>query len=94
MRKSDEEVAVNIQTTAFAYSGRPKVLQFDNERVLISPFIQNLVKDWPGESAVINGCARHPQSWGEGGGGGRGLVERDNAKVEKMMACRCSHAQQ
>ena len=46
--------------------------------------VRKLVDDWSGEITIINGRARHPQS--------QGLVERGNAKVEEMLACRF-HAQ-
>ena len=36
-------------------------------------------KDWPGEVAMVNGQAHHPQS--------QGLVERANAKVEQILVC-------
>lgn len=42
--------------------------------------VHKLIEDWPGEIAIVNGRARHPQS--------QGLVERGNAKVEEMLACR------
>lgn len=80
MRKSAEEVAVNLEAKVFAYFGPPKILQSDNGREFVNTIIHKLVQDWPGEITVVNGRARHPQS--------QGLVERGNAKVEEMLACR------
>ena len=80
MEKSAAEVALNLVTKVFAYYGPPKILQSDNRREFMSGIVRNVVDDWPGEITIINGRARHPQS--------QGLVERGNAKVEEMLACR------
>ena len=42
--------------------------------------LSQVVEEWPGETTLVNGRARHPQS--------QGLVERANAKVEQMLAYR------
>ena len=42
--------------------------------------IEDLVERWPGKVTIVNGRPRHPQS--------QGLVERGNAKVEELIACR------
>ena len=80
MHKSAKEVALNLYTKVFAYFGPPKILQSDNGREFVNSTVCNLVEDWLGEVTIINGRARHPQS--------QGLVERGNAKVEEMLACR------
>ena len=78
-RKIGTEVAWNLATKVFAYLGLPKVLQSDNGREFTSTLINELVKNWPGYTTIVNGRPRHPQS--------QGLVERGNSKVEEMLAC-------
>lgn len=80
MEKSAAEVALNPSGKVFAYYGPPKILQSDNGREFVNGIVTKLVDDWPGEITIINGRVRHPQS--------QGLVERGNAKVEEMLACR------
>ena len=80
MEKSTAEVALNLSTKVFANFGPPKILQSDNGREFVNGIVRKLVDEWPGEITIINGRARHPQS--------QGLVERGNAKVEEMLACR------
>ena len=82
MRNNGEEVAINLETKVFAYFGPPKILQSDNGREFVNTIVHKLVQDWPGEVTIVNGRARHPQS--------QGLVERGDAKVEEMLACRFS----
>ena len=80
MEKSAPEVALNLSAKVFAYFGPPKILQSDNGREFVNGIVRKLLDDWPGEITIVNGRARHPQS--------QGLVERGNAKVEEMLACR------
>ena len=82
MHKSAVEVAVSLSSKVFAYTiyGLPKILQSDNGREFVNCVIHELIEDWPGEVTIISGCPRHPQS--------QGLIERGNAKVEEMLACR------
>ena len=80
MQKSVTEVALQVSSKVFAYYGLPKILQSDNGREFVNSIIHKLVADWPGEVTIINGRPRHPQS--------QGLIERGNAKVEEMLACR------
>jgi transposase InsO family protein len=80
MQKSANEVALNLASKVFAYFGPPKILQSDNGREFVNTIVHKLVEDWPGEVTIVNGRARHPQS--------QGLVERGNAKVEEILACR------
>ena len=84
MRKSAEEVALNLVTKVFCYFGPPRILQSDNGREFVNMIIRKVVADWPGEVTIVNGRARHPQS--------QGLVERANAKVEQMLACHFNSA--
>ena len=79
MQKCAEEVALNLVTKVFSYFGLPRILQSDNGREFVNAILRKVVEDWPGEVAMVNGRARHPQS--------QGLVERANAKVEQMLAC-------
>ena len=78
-RKIGTEVAWNLATKVFAYLGLPKILQSDNGREFTSTLINELVKNWPGYTTIVNGRPRHPQS--------QGLVEKGNAKVEEVLAC-------
>ena len=80
MHKSAVEVALNLSTKVFAYYGLPKILQSDNGREFVNSIVDKIVDDWPGEVTIINGRPRHPQS--------QGLIERGNAKVEELLACR------
>ena len=80
MHKCAEEVALSLVTKVFSYYGAPRILQSDNGREFVNAIIRKVVKEWPGEVTIVNGRARHPQS--------QGLVERGNAKVEQMLACR------
>lgn len=80
MHKSANEVSLNLSSRLFAYFGLPKILQSDNGREFVNSIVHKLVEDWPGEITIVNGRAWHPQS--------QGLVERANAKVEEMLACR------
>ena len=48
--------------------------------------IEYLVERWPGKVTIVNGRPRHPQS--------QGLVERGNAKVEELIACRFASCKQ
>lgn len=80
MAKSAAEVALNLSTKVFAYFGPPKILHSDNEKEFVNSIITKLLEEWSGEITVITGRVQHPQS--------QGLVERSNAKVEEMLACR------
>jgi transposase InsO family protein len=80
MEKSAPGVALNLSAKVFAYYGPPKILQSDNGREFVNGIVRKLLDDWPGEITIVNGRARHPQS--------QGLVERGNAKVEEILACR------
>ena len=79
VHKSADEVALNLTSKVFAHFGPPKILQFDNGREFVNTLVNKLVEDWPGEITIVNGRVRYPQS--------QGVVERTNAKVEKMLAC-------
>ena len=80
MQKCAEEVALNLTVTVFCYFGTPRILQSDNGREFVNAIIRKVVEEWPGETTLANGRARHPQS--------QGLVERANSQVEWMLACR------
>lgn len=83
MQKCAEEVALNLVTKVFCYVGLPRIFQSDNGREFVNSIVHKVVDDWPGEVAMVNVRAHHPQS--------QGLVERANAKVEQMLAC-CFHS--
>ena len=60
-RKSAAEVATGLQKNVFSVFGTPKILHSDNGREFINEVICNLVKDWPGETTIINGRPRNPK---------------------------------
>ena len=80
MRKSAAEVALGLQKYVFAFLGTPKILHSDNGREFINDVIRNLLDSWPGETTIISGRPRHPQS--------QGLVEQGNACVERLLGAR------
>ena len=56
------------------------ILQSDNGREFINSILEDLVELWPGETKIISGKARHPQS--------QGLVEQGNFTIELMVSAR------
>ncbi len=79
-RKSAAEVVLNLQNLVFSYLGTPKILHSDNGREFVNDIVETLVKDWPGETTIVNGQPRNPKC--------QGLVEQGNSTVEKLLSIR------
>ena len=52
----------------------------DNGREFVNQIVTETVKSWPGETAIITGRPRHPQS--------QGMVEQGNAVVKRLLGNR------
>ena len=79
-RKTAAEVGLNLQTKIFSFLGIPRILHSDNGREFVNVIVQNLVKEWPGETTIVNGKPRNPKC--------QGLIEQGNSLVEKMIGAR------
>ena len=80
MRKSAEEVALNLQNHVFAVLGIPRILHSDNGREFVNLIVHSIVKEWPGQITIVNGRPRNPKC--------QGLVEQGNHQVEKLLGAR------
>ena len=80
MRKSADEVALCLQSQAFAVLGTPKILHSDNGREFVNEIVHSIVKEWPGEVVIVNGRPRNPKC--------EGLVEQGIGMVEKLLGVR------
>ena len=78
--KRGQTVATALRQHVFSYFGLPYILQSDNGREFVNSILEDLVELWPGETKIINGRARHPQS--------QGLVEQGNFTIERMVSAR------
>ena len=79
-RKTAVLVAEGLEKNVFAVFGTPKILHHDNEREFVNQIVTETVKSWPGETAIITGRPRHPQS--------QGMVEQGNAVVKRLLGNR------
>ena len=59
-RKTVAEVSLNLQTKFFSFLATPRILHSDNGRQFVNVIVQNLVKEWPGETTIVNGRPRNP----------------------------------
>ena len=83
-RKSAAEVSYNLQNKVFAYFGTPHILHSDNGREFVNEIVQTLVKQWPGNTTIVNGRPQNPEC--------QGLVEQGNHTMEKLLgACFNEH---
>ena len=62
--KRGQTVATALRQYVFSYFGLPYILQSDNAREFENSILEDLVELWPGETKIISGRARHPQSQG------------------------------
>ena len=76
-RKSAAEVGYSLQNKVFAYLGTPRILHSDNGREFVNEIVQTLVKQWPGNTTIVNGRPRNSKC--------QGLVEQGNHTVEKLL---------
>ena len=80
MRKSAAEVALNLQNHVFAVLGTPQILHSDNGREFVNEIIHSIVKEWPGQTTIVNGRPRNPKC--------QGFVEQGNHMVENLLGAR------
>ena len=80
-RKFASEVGLHLQTKAFAFLGTPRTFHSDNGRELVNEIVLNLVKEWLGETAIVNGRPRNPKS--------QGLIKQRNRPVQKKKIGAC-----
>ena len=55
-RTSGAKVALNLQNHVFYYVSVPKILHSDNGCELVNEVIESVVREWPVEVIIVNGC--------------------------------------
>lgn len=85
-RKQSALVAEELETRVFSVFGTPKILHHDNGREFVNEIVRQVLQSWPGETAIITGRARHPQS--------QGMVEQRNATVKRKLGAHMAEHRQ
>lgn len=75
--KTAAAVTEGLQKFVLPYFGLPLIFHTDNGGEFSERALQAMIADWPGQSAVIRGRPRHPQS--------QGVVERANGEVKRRL---------
>lgn len=78
--KTALQVAEGLDKHVFSVFGTPKVLHHDNGKEFVNEVVRSVVQSWPGETTIITGRARHPQS--------QGMVEQANATFKRLLGAR------
>lgn len=81
-RKTGALVAEELETKVFSIFGTPKILHHDNGREFVNDIVRHVVQSWPGETVIITGRARHPQS--------QGMIEQANGTLKRLLGSRMS----
>jgi hypothetical protein len=76
--KTAEEGARGLEANVFAHYGCPKILQSENGLEFKNSTMVKLIPSWDGDTKLIYGRPRQPQS--------QGLVEQSNRTMERMIA--------
>ena len=79
-RKTGAAVADGLERFVFSFLGTPRILHHDNGREFVNEIVRNVVATWPGETLIITGRPRHPQS--------QGMVEQGNATLKRLIGAR------
>ena len=79
-RKTGAAVADGLERFVFSFLGTPRILHHDNGREFENEIVRNVVATWPGETLIITGRPRHPQS--------QGMVEQGNATLKRLIGAR------
>lgn len=78
--KTGALVADGLEANVFSVLGTPKVLHHDNGKEFVNEIVRQVVRSWPGETVIVTGRARHPQS--------QGMVEQANGTLKRLLGAR------